>query len=399
MTTDRESLANPRLWLAFATMLLTSGIPNAFPVFFPALLEEFGGSRGATAATASLFWLLAAFLGPLSGHWMSRCDPRRILSAGLLAVATGLALGTRVGSLSAFLVVVGGFGGIGLGLTGMVAHAPLISHDYSRRRGLATGIAFSGSMLAYTLSPGIQWAITALGWRGAFGLYIAALGALLPLIWWIHPGRLAAGRGAAPVLPQPGVVPLVASIQFWSLLVVFALPPLIGYLAITQHALYFKAVGLSAAEASFLLGLGGLLAAGGRALAGWLADRIGGEPVGFLSFTSTLLGLLFLLGTEAWPWRLLAYAYVLFMFLPMGSRATIVAVLVSRIAPAERYGLVFGLLAVGNGLGAALGPWLSGFLYDVTGSYATIYLAAVGFTLVAVLALLVFTLSARRRAT
>jgi len=121
--------------------------------------------------------------------------------------------------------------------------------------------------------------------------------------------------------------------------------------------------------------------------------------VGFLSFTSTLLGLLFPLGTEVWPWRLLAYAYVLFMFLPMGSRSTIVAVLVSRIVPAERYGLVFGLLAVGNGLGAALGPWLSGFLYDVTGSYATIYLAAVGFTLVAGLALLLFTLSARRRAT
>lgn len=121
--------------------------------------------------------------------------------------------------------------------------------------------------------------------------------------------------------------------------------------------------------------------------------------MGFLSFASTLLGLLFLLGTEAWPWRLLAYGYVLFMFLPMGSRATIVAVLVSRIVPAERYGLVFGLLAVGNGLGAALGPWLSGVLYDVTGSYAAIYLVAVGFTLVAVLALLVFTLSARPRAT
>ena len=68
--------------------------------------------------------------------------------------------------------------------------------------------------------------------------------------------------------------------------------------------------------------------------------------------------------------------YVFFMFLPMGSRATIVAVLVSRIAPAGRYGLIFGLLAMGNSLGAALGPWLSGFLYDVTGSYATICLSA-----------------------
>lgn len=399
MTADRESLANPRLWLAFATMLLTSGIPNAFPVFFPALLEEFGGSRGATAATASLFWLLAAVLAPVAGHWMSRFNPRRVLSTGLIAVAAGLALGTRAGSLPAFLLAVGGLGGVGLGLTGMVAHAPLISHDYSRRRGLATGIAFSGSMLAYALSPGIQWAITALGWRGAFGLYIAALAALLPLVWWIHPRRLATDHGPTAVLPRPGIGSMVASAQFWSLLVVFTLPPLIGYLAITQHALYFRTLGLSAAEASFLLGLGGLLAAGGRALAGWLADRIGGAPAGFVSFGATLLGLLLLLAVDVWPWRLLAYGYVFFMFLPMGSRATIVAVLIGRIAPPERYGLVFGLLAVGNGLGAALGPWLSGFLYDVTGSYAAIYLAALGFTLVAILALVVFTRSARRKTT
>ena len=397
MSADRESLANPRLWLAFATMFLTSGITNAFPVFLPSLLDEFGGSRGATAATASLFWLLAAFVGPLSGYWMVRADPRLVLSAGLAATATGLAIGTQVTSLPAFLVAVGGCGGIGLGLTGMVAHAPLISRDYTHRRGLATGIAFSGSMLAYTLSPGIQWAITALGWRGTFALYTAAILALVPPVWWIHPRRLTAGGGPTTALSQRGLGSIVASVRFWALLVVFTMPPLIGYLAITQHALYFRAMGLSAGEASLLLGLGGALAAGGRALSGWLADRIGGVATGFVSYASTLLGLLLLLGLEAWPGRLLAYGYVFFMFLAMGSRATIVAVLVSRVAPGEKYGVVFGLLAIGNSLGAALGPWLSGFLYDVTGSYAVIYLAAVGFALVAILALVIFTLSARQR--
>ena len=396
---ERESLVNPRLWLAFATMLLVSGMGNTFPVFFPPLLQEFGGSRAATALAVTLIWVGGAMLAPVAGRMVDRWSPRALVVVGLLATAAGLTVAALAPTLRVFAFALGIGAGVGVGLTGMVTQASVIAAEYRRRRGLATGIAFSGSMLAYTLSPGIQWAITSLGWRGAFGLYIVALGALLPLIWWIHPRRLAAGQGPVTPLPQSGVGRLVASVQFWSLLVVFALPPLIGYLAITQHALYFKAVGFSAAEASFLLGLGGLLAAGGRALAGWLADRIGGAPVGFLSFASTLLGLLFLLGTEAWPWRLLAYGYVLFMFLPMGSRATIVAVLVSRIAPAERYGLVFGLLAVGNGLGAALGPWLSGVLYDMTGSYAAIYLAAVGFTLVAVLALLVFTLSARRRAT
>ena len=54
MTVAGESLASPRLWLAFATMLLVAGITNTFPVFLPALLTEFGGSRAATASTASL---------------------------------------------------------------------------------------------------------------------------------------------------------------------------------------------------------------------------------------------------------------------------------------------------------------------------------------------------------
>ena len=54
MIQARESLASQRLWLAFATMLLVAGITNTFPVFLPALLAEFGGSRAATASTASL---------------------------------------------------------------------------------------------------------------------------------------------------------------------------------------------------------------------------------------------------------------------------------------------------------------------------------------------------------
>ena len=49
-------------------MLLVAGITNTFPVFLPALLVEFGGSRGATAATASLLWLGGALLSPVAGY-------------------------------------------------------------------------------------------------------------------------------------------------------------------------------------------------------------------------------------------------------------------------------------------------------------------------------------------
>jgi MFS-type transporter involved in bile tolerance (Atg22 family) len=69
-------------------------------------------------------------------------------------------------------------------------------------------------------------------------------------------------------------------------------------------------------------------------------------------------------------------------------------VLVGRIAPPARYGVVFGLLGIGNSLGSAFGPLLAGALHDWTGSYVLIYAAAIGLLAVTVAALALFCLTA-----
>ncbi len=399
MTPTRESLASPRLWLAFATMLMVAGISNSFPVFFPPLLQEFGGSRGATASTVSLLWVGGAVLGPLAGYLVSHWSPRLLVVIGLAATAAGLALGTLASSLTWFIFLVGLGGAIGVGLTGMVTHAALIADAYVRRRGLAMGIAFSGSMGAYALALPAQWAINQWGWRAAFWGYAIIIVALIPCAWVVHPSRLdPGGKGASQGTAGPRTVgAIVASPGFWSLMVVFSTPPLFGYLATTQHTLYFTARGFSAAEASLMLAAGGGLAGCGRALAGLIADRLGGPIAGFISFSCSLVGMLCLLGMEGWPGRALAAGYVLFLFLPLGSRATIVSVLISRIAPPIHYGFIFGLLGIGNSLGAAAGPWLSGAIYDWTQSYLVIYLLATGVALAGLTALAIFSLTTPRR--
>jgi len=380
-------------------MLLVAGITNTFPVFLPALLAEFGGSRAATASTASLLWVGGALLSPLAGYLVARWNPRRLVCLGLAVVAGGMILGSLAPTLPLFLVAMGVGGGIGLGLTGMTTHAALIADAYVRRRGLATGIAFGGSMAAYTLAAPAQWVITHWGWRPAFWCYAGAILALIPWAWRAHPTQLASVRSAgASGHATVTLGSIVRSVGFWSLLVMFTTPPLFGYLATTQHALYFTERGFTAGQASLLLAIGGILAGCGRALAGLTADRFGGPTAGFLSFSCSLLGMACLIGMEFRPAWVLAGGYVFFLFLPLGSRASIVTVLLGRIAPPAQYGVIFGLLGIGNNLGAALGPWLSGLLFDRTGSYLVIYLWASAIALAGLAALSAFCLVTRASA-
>jgi MFS family permease len=384
-----ESLASPRLALASATMLLVGGFANAFPVFVPPLLEEFGGTRGATAAAMSIFWLGSAALGPVAGRLIDRADPRLVVVTGLVAAAAGIGAGALAPSLGAFSVLVGVGAGIGAGLTGFVTQAAVIAETYRLRRGFATGIAFSGSMVGYALATPAHWAITAYGWRWTLAAWAVALVTLVPPVLRYYPRRLGARADVATV-GRGGVGHVVRSVPFWALVVMFTAPPCISYLLTFHHVLYFAARGFTAGEAATMLLVGGVLSTAGRALAGLAADRLGASTAGVMSWVLSLAGTLSLVGFEVAGVPVLAYAYLFFVFLPMGSRATIVSLLAARIAPPGRYGAVFGLLTIGNSAGAALGPFLSGTIYDLTASYLLIYLVAAGATVTAIGALVVF---------
>src|SRR6266702_4577391 len=185
-------------------MLLISGFPNSYVLFLPPLLAEFHAPRATIASPMSYIWMTAAALGPVAGWLVARRNPRTV------AV------------------------GVGLGLTGLSTQAALLADTYSRRRGVAMGIAFSGSMAAFVLGPITQRLISSFGWRVAFVCHAAALLALIPVAWYVLPTRLAGyvpstGSGAV-ASPQRSLGQTVLSIPFWSLLVVFTVPPLFGNL-------------------------------------------------------------------------------------------------------------------------------------------------------------------------
>src|SRR3990167_5223190 len=96
-------------------MLFVSGLANTFPIFFPPLLAEFGGSRAATASTVTLFWIGGATLGPLAGHLVDRWNPRLLVTLGLGAAALGFGVGALAPTRTVFILAVGLGGGVGAG--------------------------------------------------------------------------------------------------------------------------------------------------------------------------------------------------------------------------------------------------------------------------------------------
>ncbi len=137
----------------------------------------------------------------------------------------------------------------------------------------------------------------------------------------------------------------------------------------------------------------GLLSAFGRAGFGALSDRIGRVPAALTSYSATAFGtlalMLFTSGSATW----LLYAFVGLFGITLGARGPIVAALAADLYRGRRYGTVLGLITLGNRLGSAVGPWLGGVIYDVTGSYR----AAFGVSITAiVLAALSLALAGRR---
>jgi hypothetical protein len=133
-----------------------------------------------------------------------------------------------------------------------------------------------------------------------------------------------------------------------------------------------------------------MLSTSGRAFVGLAADRFGAPAAGLVVLSMSLLGTLALTALEAWPSHVLAYLYVLLVFLPLGTRAVVVSLLVRRIAPPQRFGAVFGVLVMINSAGAGTGPLLSGALYDLTRSYLVIYGTAAALLALSLAALVAF---------
>ena len=372
------------VWL---TLAIASGLYFSFPVFFVALLEEFGWSRGATAAAFSISSVIQGVLSPVVGMLVDRLGPRRIMLGGAVVLGVACVLASRIGALWSLYAVIGVLAATGLCAVSWVPSGTLIARWFAERRGSMLGLAFSGMGAGVlVMGPLSQWLITAYGWRAAYVvLGVGTLAVLLPLIWFgVRDAPVAAApkRGEAEPHPTPArrdVGDALRTTAFWALFFAYLCTPLAVFSVVTHSVAFAVDHGFARLFVAGIFGLTGLLSVAGRILFGVAADRIGRAPAATISYGCTALGTLCLLGLELWPHAAALYAYALFFGLGFGARGPIITAMASQIFPGRRFGVIYGILSVGNGIGGGVAPWFGGFVHDVTGSYRIAFVIAVGF--------------------
>jgi MFS family permease len=383
-----ERIALNVLALCFVLALLGRGLSDSFTVFLKPISESFGWDRAQVVSVYSLTWLAGGLMAPVIGRLFDRHGPRTVYSLGLFLIGGAFLVASWAQTLWQLQLSIGLCVGIGVAFVGNVPNSILLGRWFGPR--LPTAMAFVYSAMGagvLVLLPASQLLIDHVGWRGAYQVFgIVTLALLLPLS--LLPWRVFAG-GAPDIARKAnaefvdGDWTLSSAIRhhaFWALFSTFFFTAIGMYAISAQIVAYLIDAGFPPLEAATAWGFSGIALLFGMLGVTQLDAIIGRRPSVLLSYAISIvgIGLLFLL--QYYPSYWLLVAFVVTFGSMIGSRGPLITATAMKIFRGERVGTIFGTIAIGSGLGSALGAWAGGLIHDWTHSYNPV----MAFALVAV---------------
>ena len=384
MTSARA--ASPRLLIVsvWLTLGVTFGLMFSFSVFLVPLLEEFRWSRGLAAGAFSLSAVVQGLLSPAIGALVDRFGPRRLILWGAVVLGVSSVLASRITAVWHLYLVTGVLTAAAISAVGWVPSAALVAQWFATRQATMMGLAFSGMGVGVlAIGPLAQWLISTGGWRDAYlVLGLGTLALLVPLVWFgVHDApRAAPAASARSNTPADGggvrIRAALATRAFWALFFAYMCTPLAVFTVVTHQVAFAVDHGFPRLFVASIFGLTGFMSIAGRVIFGVAADRVGRALSATISYACTAVGTLALLSIERWAHPAGLYVYALLFGLGFGARGPIITAIAAALFPGRRFGAIYGLMSLGNGLGGALGPWFAGALFDVTGSYRVPFVIA-----------------------
>jgi MFS family permease len=378
----------------FAIQVIGWGIHNSYGIFFTPLVQEFGWTRASVAGAASMSVLVhgigAIFLGGLN----DRVGPRLIMTGCGLFMGSGYMLMSGLDRLWEIYLFYGLIIGMGVSGTDVVLLSTAARWFYAMR-GIMSGIIKVGTGLGMVIAPlFIALIMKAFPWRicffilGAIVLISYVLLAQLlvrdPALKKQYPDNARPVESVGKREPERGIPfrDALKTRQFWCICLISLLVVSCTYTILMHIVPHVIDVGIPPSKAATVLATLGGVSMAGRLVMGATADRIGTKMALMISISLILTGMCYL------PWAStlwMFYVFAVFQGLGHGGFYALISPTVAEFFGTRSHGVLFGTVIFSTTIGGALGPFLAGYLFDVTNTYRVVFLTLAGTSLAALL--------------
>ena len=357
--------------------------------------EEFGWSRAQFQAAILFSSGLGALTSPVIGWLNDKYGPRRVALPSMLGLSLGLLTASQLqGELWMLFLAYGMMALLGAG-TIPVTWTRAIATSFFKRRGLALGLALTGTGICASVAPHYTvWLTDNYGWRGAYmGLALVPILLAWPTLYFlfkpleVHTGAEDPVDNEAASAIQTGLTlgEAVRGYRFWVLLlsILFAYQ---GFSGIGPNLLpSLTDDGFSREQAASVQSVFGISIIIGRVVVGYLVDRLWAPGVAAFCLAIPAAGAAMLHGTQSFEVAALAAFLIGFA---AGAELDLMAFLAARYFGLAHYAKIYSILYATLAVCSGTAPMIFASVYDATGSYDIGYSIASGLFLVSVLLIL-----------
>jgi MFS family permease len=361
------------------------GIHFSFGVFFKSIESEFGLTRAVTSVILSANMIIAGICSFFAGWALERYGPRIVLLLMGLFTGLSLLLTSQADAFWQLFLTHGLLLAMGTGPLFVVSMAA-VSRWFDKKRTLALGVSSSGLGLGpLVMAPFATYLISNFDWRTAYivigiiaWLVVMPLSRLLkrdPYETGVLPGgvKTSLENIGDDHIPSVGFSFLQAlqTKSFWLFIVTWFLYASNIFLVMTHLVPHATDIGFSAVQAATILSLIGAAVVAGRILMSVTADRIGKKVTVVICVLLQAGAMIWLMWAQD-LWML--YLFALVYGFAFGGVSPAMAALVGDTFGLGRLGSILGILEVGFGVGAAVGPVVGGLIFDINHSYFVAFL-------------------------
>jgi MFS family permease len=367
--------------VSFFIQVVAWGVSNSFGVFFAPLIDEFGWSRATISGAASLCFIVHGSASILLGNLNDRFGPRLIMSFCGLFLGLGFLLIARVNSPWQLYLFYGLIVGLGLGGTDVIPLST-VARWFNKKRGMMSGVIKVGTGVGMLIMPFfITWLLKVYGWRTSFvvlGFIIMISIIILAQFLVRDPIQKSQfidnkKNHSSEDLAEEGLTfsEAIRTRQLWTVCAIYFIILVCVYtilMHIVQHAID---LGISAPIAAGILATIGGVSISGRFLMGGAADKIGEKTALFICLLFLLTALVWLQAVKVlWMFYLFAIIYGF----AHGGFFSLVSPLIAKLFGTKSHGLLFGIVIFCSTIGGAIGPFMAGYIFDITLSYKIVFL-------------------------